>query len=78
MIFSDLVIVKNAPPEIVESYLRKWEGAMVRAARQERADLHSEILARYRAWFDDANLLGMRDFAAIQATAVPERTCIGR
>ena len=75
--FADLVIVKNAPPEIVEPYLRKWKGAMARAARQERADLHAGILAKYRAWFDDVQPLGMRDFAALQATPVPERICGG-
>ena len=73
--FADLVIVKNAPPWIVEPYLRKWQGAMARAARQGRADLHAEILARYRAWFDDVQPLGMRDFAAIQATAVAGKGC---
>ena len=77
MAFADLVIVKNASPEIVEAYLRKWQGAMARAARQGRADLHAEILARYRAWHEAAKPLGLPDFAAIQATAVPERLCGG-
>ena len=77
MTFADLVIVKNASPEIVEAYLLKWEGAIARAERAGRADLHSEILARYRGWFDDAQRLGLRDFAAIQATPVPERVCGG-
>ena len=75
MTFADLVIVKNASPELVRVYLKKWQGAMARAERQGRADLYSEILGRYRAWFDDAQPLGMPDFAAIQATAVMRKFC---
>ncbi len=75
VIFADLTIVQNTTPELAAIYLRKWSGAIARATRNDRRDQHKSLLAAYLTWFDDRWELGLRTFADVQATPVPDRFC---